>query len=277
MATGDPQGELDTETYARANFQVAGEAFDYMADFLDSIGEAAWSSPTQCEKWDLRTLADHALGEAVYFPNLMRNALRGEEMYLSSLYDEMKTWSRERLVTRLREAAGEFPYALGTAAPGELNREVDLGWARVPIWQATHTGAMEGVFHGWDARAVLQPEATIPTAWAVQIDPGLVDVAHFLAHRKGIDSSSGTFRLQVGDGIGPVTVTVYDGQLSAQRGASGTADVTVHLTAEQFGRLICGRLKIGSTKQRDQVTVDGDRDRAFDLNRIFAGIANEED
>jgi hypothetical protein len=179
-------------------------------------------------------------------------------------------------VVRLREAAGEFPYALGDASPGALDRKVDLGWDKIPIWQATQIGAMEGVFHGYDARAVLQPESIIPTPWAVQVDPGLVDIAPFLAHRKGIDSSSGTYVLRIGDGIGPVTVTVYDGRLSVQRGEAGTPDVTVQLTAEQFGRLLTGRLKIGSTKPRDQVTVEGDRDRALDLNRIFAGIANED-
>jgi uncharacterized protein (TIGR03083 family) len=276
MATGSPLGEIDVVAYARANFQVAGEAFDAMANYLETLDEAGWKSRTACDKWDMQTLVNHALGEAVYFPNLIRNLVRGEEKYPLSLYDEMKTWPRERIIARLREAAGEFPHAYGTANAGQLEQDVDLGWGNVPAWQASHIGAMEGVFHGWDARAVLQPDATIPAPWAVQIDPGLVEVAPIIAHRKALASSAGTYLLQVGDGIGPVTVTVRDGQLSVERGATGPPDVTVRLTAEQFGRLICGRLKLDSTKERDRVTIEGDRDLALNLQRIFAGIANED-
>jgi uncharacterized protein (TIGR03083 family) len=268
--------QLDVETYARGNIRTAGDAFDYLADFLEMLDDSAWSSRTQCDKWDMRTLALHALGEAVWFPNLVRNALRGEEMYPAGLYDEMKSWPAERLIVRLREAAGEFPLVFGEASSGDLEREVDLGWGNLPVWKATHIGAMEGVFHGWDARAVLEPGATIPTSWATQIAPGLIELGPVFAHRKGVDASSGTYLLDVGDGIGPVTVTAGEGKLDVQGGTTDSPDITLRLTADQFVRLIVGRLKLDSSKERDRVDIEGDRDIAPDLNRIFGGVANEE-
>lgn len=268
--------QIDTEAFARDNLRTAGEAFGSAADFLESLSESDWEATTGCEKWNMRTLADHIAGEAVWFPNLTRNAIRGEDMYPASVYDDMKSWPTDTLIGRLREAAAGFATALDGASVADLDKSVDLGFATQPLWQATYISTMEGVFHGWDTRATLNPDATIPTAWALTLARGIIDVASFVAHRKGIESSTGTYLLQVSDGIGPVTVTARDGQLTVEPGAVGTPDATLALTADQYVRLIVGRLKLDSGRKRDRVSISGDRERAMGLNRIFGGIANEE-
>src|SRR5579871_1318351 len=108
--------QLDTEAYTRENIRTAGQGFAGAADFFETLGEDDWTKPTACEKWNMRTLADHILGEAVWYPNLVRNAVRGEAMYPMSLYDEMKTWPTDRLIGRLREAAAEFDGMLDGAS-----------------------------------------------------------------------------------------------------------------------------------------------------------------
>lgn len=266
--------QIAPEEFARASFRTAAEAFSRMAEYLGTLQGSDWEGPTACEDWNMRTLADHATGEAVWLPNLTRNAVRGEALYPMSLYDEMKTWHPERVVGRLREAADEFRMALDGATEESLSAEADLGFARMPLWQASYVSAFEGAFHGWDAEAIRDPQRTIPTPWAVFVAGGILPIASGLAHRSRMAGVSGTYLLQVGDGVGPVTVRIGDGNVTVEPGETGSADVTLSLTADQYIRFLAGRLKLDSGLERDRVGIEGDRARAAELNHIFGGVAN---
>ena len=268
--------QLDVAAYSRDNLHTAAEGFAWLGAFLGSIDADAWNADSACSKWTVRNLADHAVGEAVWFPNLVRNALAGEEMYPLSLYEEMKSWPADKIAARLQEAPEEFALALDGADEEGVQREVDMVFAKMPLWQATYVSLVEGVFHSWDGRARLEPEVVIPLTWAQQVDAGLTEFAPMIVHRDALATSSGTYLLQVGDGVGPVTVEVGDGDLSVHSGAVGSPDVTVRLSAEQYARLITGRLPLDSDAGRDRVEIEGDRARATNLNRIFGGIANQE-
>ena len=78
--------------------------------------------------------------------------------------------------------------------------------------------------------------------------------------------------LDVGDGVGPITVTAMDGAVTVERAQGGNADVTMHVTADQYMRLLAGRLPLRSALDRGEVTVNGDCARAENLNRLFAGV-----
>jgi hypothetical protein len=140
----------------------------------------------------------------------------------------------------------------------------------MPLGQATYVSMFEAVFHNWDARAGQQPGATIPTEWTLQLTMRAVEFVPFLTNRKGSAEAPGTYLLQVGDGVGPITVTASDGKVSVERGVEGKADVTIHLTADQYMRLLAGRLDL--SKESSDVAIEGDRARATGLNRIFQGI-----
>ena len=60
--------------------------------------------------------------------------------------------------------------------------------------------------------------------------------------------------------------------VTVKRAQGGNADVTTHVTADQYIRLLAGRLPLRSALDRGEVTVDGDRARAENLNRLFAGV-----
>ena len=84
--------------------------------------------------------------------------------------------------------------------------------------------------------------------------------------------AAGRYLLDVGDGVGPITVIAIDGAVTVERAQGGNADVTMHVTADQYMRLLAGRLPLRSALDKGEVTVEGDRTRAENLNRLFAGV-----
>jgi len=258
------------EDLARAWAQTANEAFTDLAEHLHSIPDEDWNGSTACTKWTIRDLAGHAVGEAVWFANLARGVTVGEPALPNDLYDSMKTWPRDRIVHALDEAADTIQATIHGDDTGHLGQTVDLGFTRMPLGKATYVSMFEAVFHNWDARAGRQPEAIIPTEWALQLTMQAVEFAPFLSNRKGSAEAPGTYLLQVGDGVGPVTVTAKDGKVVMERGTAGKADVTIHLTADQYVRLLAGRLDL--SKESSDLAIEGERARSTGLNRIFQGV-----
>jgi putative sterol carrier protein len=100
----------------------------------------------------------------------------------------------------------------------------------------------------------------------------LVEFAPLIAHRDGAIAAPSRYLFQVGDGVGAMTITVQEGQVRVERGALGTPDVTLHLSADRYVRLLVGRLHLARAMDRGEVRLEAERGRALELTRIFAGI-----
>lgn len=99
-------------------------------------------------------------------------------------------------------------------------------------------------------------------------------MAPMIARRHAAAADPGTYLLQVGDGVGPITVEATKTGASVDMGPARNPVVTLRLTADQYVRLIAGRLDLEGA-DRKTVGVEGDAARAAALTRIFAGIAND--
>ncbi len=260
------------EDVAHTYAETAGKAYADTATYLRAASEGEWSGPTGCADWTLRDLAGHVVGEAVWFPNLVRGLTRGEDPLPNSLYESLKTLAAGQLAGRLEEAARSLAPAVAEATPDQLRQAVDLGFTKMPLWQATYIPVVESTFHNWDARVGRDPGATIPTPWALQLASGMAAFAPMIAREDGVREALGRYLLRVGDGVGLVTITAENGRVGVEPGATGVPDATLHLTADQYVRLIAGRLDLTQALERGTVTVEGDRERAIRLNRIFQGI-----
>jgi uncharacterized protein (TIGR03083 family) len=274
------QGEDETmtgeqppiEALARAHAATAAEAYADLARYLRALPVEAWGGRSGCSAWTIRDLAGHVVGEAVWFPILVRGVTRGERPLPTAVYEALKTLPATELADRLEQAAREIPPAVAEATPAQLQQRVDVGWTTLPLWRATALPVMEAVYHHWDARAGREPEAAIPTSWAVTLAELLVEFAPLIAHRDGAVAALGRYLFQVGDGVGAMTVAVQDGQVRVERGARGTPDVTLQLSADRYARLLAGRLDLARALDRGEVQLEGERDRALALTRVFAGI-----
>lgn len=249
--------------------RIASEGFADSAAYLRSIPQDEWGGPSGASEWTIGYLAGHIAGEAVWFANLIRGVTRGEEPYPASLYTEMMGWEPDRLTQRIADAADELPSAIDEATEEQLESPVDMGFTHMPLWRATYMSASEGVFHNWDTKARREPHAEIPREWAVDMAPGLTEFAPNVVHRSKVRGAQGIYLLEVED-FGPVTITAGGRDVTVQRGAHETPDVTIFLTPDEYARLITGRL----ATDIERVRVEGGRDMVVGLTRIFGGIAN---
>ena len=124
----------------------------------------------------------------------------------------------------------------------------------------------------FQAKSLPEPEATIPPSWTVTLAVLLVEAAPLIAHRDGAVAAPGRYLFQVGDGVGAMMVAVQDGQVRVERGARGTPDVVLQLSADRYVRLLAGRLDLARALDSGEVQLEGERGRALELTRIFAGI-----
>ncbi len=260
------------ETTARLYARTAAEAYGDAAATLHALPETEWSGPTGCADWDVRALAGHIVGEAVWFANLTRGVTRHETPLPASLYESLKTLPPADLADRLRQAADAIPAEIEAATPAGLEEVVDLGWIRMPLWRATFVAMEEGVYHDWDLHVGPDSRATIPMPWARGLASGMATFAPLIASSDGINTSPGRYLLRVGDGVGFMTLTAENGHLTLTPGVSPTPDVTVSLTIDQYVRLIAGRLPLERALQDGSVTIEGARDTFLGLASIFRGI-----
>jgi uncharacterized protein (TIGR03083 family) len=261
------------EALARSYARTASAAFRDQAAYFGSLPDDAWSDPTGCAQWTMHQLAGHIAGEAVWFPSLVRGVTEGAPPLPDELWEQLKRLPGRELAGRMTEAAQELVLAVEDATPDQLQQIVDLGF-KVPLWQALYVCMFEAVLHNWDGRARREPGVTIPTDWAVDLASFMVEFGPGLAQGDAAREAAGRSLLQVGDGVGPITVTAQDGAVTIEHDQVGTPDTTIHLTADQYVRLLAGRLPIDSAIGRGEVTVAGDRARAESLNRIFAGVGS---
>jgi uncharacterized protein (TIGR03083 family) len=266
--------QQEQEELGRSWGHTASDAFHASAAYFRALPDDAWSGPTGCADWNERTLAGHIVGEAVWFPNMVKSETAGEPPHPAALYEEMNTWPPERQSARLDEAADELRSTIDESLPEYAQHKVDVGWTKLPLWQASYIVLMEGVYHNWDTRAGREPHATIPTPWAVELAKGIDFSAPLIAHLGAVAGASGRYLLQVADGADPITVVAEGGELTVKKGAHGTPDVTLYLTADQCVRLVAGRFKLAGPVERGEVRFEGDRALIDGLNRIFGGIAN---
>jgi uncharacterized protein (TIGR03083 family) len=256
--------------YAR----TSAEAFRDNADLVGSLDAAEWTNATGCAKWDMRALEGHIVGEAVWFPHLVREVAEGEPPLPGEVWGELAQLPGDELASRLRDAADELTNNVENASLDDLQKPADMGWMTIPLWQALFVSVMESVYHNWDARASRDRKAAIPTSWALVLTERMPVMARFVARQEAVPNAKGTYLLEVGDGVGPLTLTL-DGQVALESGRVESADATLKLSADQYVRLLVGRFSLAPPIDAGEVPVVGDRKRVEALNRVFKGIANE--
>lgn len=259
---------------ARSFAHTIAEAWRDQASLFLALPEDAWSGRTGCAKWTMHDLAGHIVGEAVWFANLVRGVTDGAKPFPNDVWDTLKNLPGAVDGYAMLGAADLLLPAVEEATDEQLQQTVDMGFTRLPLRRALYIGLLEAVLHNWDGRVGQEPRATIPMEWARQVATLMADFARGFAHDDGAADAAGRYLLQVGDGVGPVTVTIDGTGVTVERGREGEPDVTIHLTADQYVRLLAGRLPLHAAMESGGVTVEGDRDRAQGLNRVFSGIAN---
>lgn len=266
--------QTPTQRLAGSYARTAHDAFQDQAKYFRSLPPDAWDDPTGCANWTMHDLAGHIVGEAVWFPNLIRSVTESAPPLPPELWEELKQLKGVQIAERMNEAASDLNVATANATPEDLDQLVNLGFGKVPLLHALYVCMVEAVMHNWDARAQREPGAGIPTAWAQILSRDSADFARAVARSDAAAETAGTYVIRVGDGTGPMTVTVSEGTITVEPGQDESADVTIALTSDQYIRLVTGRFPLSAAIQSGDITVEGDSARAQNLNKIFRGIGN---
>jgi uncharacterized protein (TIGR03086 family) len=126
---------------------LLAKAIERFQRHLDGVGDR-WSAPTPCADWDVRTLANHVVGELLWVPPLLEGATIAE---VGDRFDGDVLGADPQ--TTGREAAAGFLAAAAT--PGARERTVHLSFGDFPGGEYLGQVGSDVVIHTWDlARAL---------------------------------------------------------------------------------------------------------------------------
>ncbi len=259
----------DSNRVSRAEVQVLiGE--------LRAGGDAAWNAPTMCSDWTAKDVIAHLVQALRFFSAASHAALDGQPpppsdpAQLHAAAAQLAAQPEETLLGLLAEHNEGFCEYLDSLDVAALPTPVDLSFLALPVWQLALLRMNEIVLHHWDIRAAKQPDLPVESDGVpLALDFTLAGAQIMATHGEKTD---GVWQLDVGGpGGGPIAVRVQGDQVTAQRGEAPAADVQVALESEALLRLLWGRLDLAAAMDSGRVRLDGDRERALALQRLFPG------
>lgn len=267
------------EDIAGAMTRLHVRAAEDLAGYLRSLPAEAWEGPTACTEWTVRQLAAHVAGANMRYAGIAHRALdspsepKTDNGKAGAQPLDLDSLSADQLLDTLVANTHDFQNMVGRATPDQLRQMAQLPFGSFPLWTVATIVAIENVVHNWDAHAGREPQARIPVSWSVPVARAMPGWAPALASgdRAGAE---GTYLFEVGDGVGPVTLQIQSDGVTIAPGQTGDPDVTLHLTSDQYIRLLWGRLNVLEAVQAGALRTDGDPSRAAQLNKVFAGIGN---
>lgn len=163
------------------------EEFGRRVHAVGGPDDRAWSNPTPCAEWDVRTLVNHLVGELRWIPPLLDGrtiADVGDELDGDLLGDDpQRAW--DEAVTAATTAAG---------APGVLERTVHLSYGDRPAAGYLAEVTSDLTVHSWDLARGIGADDTV--------DPELVRVTYArMEPAADVLAASGVFGppVEVGD------------------------------------------------------------------------------
>ena len=264
------------ETIVRESNRISRAEVQALVRELRGGGDAAWNAPTRCPGWAAKDAVAHIV-QAITLHNAMTHAaLDGQPpppinpAQAEAASAQLLAQPRELVWSVLAERNDDYCEYLDSLDVAALPTPVDLTYVVIPVWQVALLRLNEIILHRWDIRAGRQPDVRIDSEGVpLVLDLSLGGAALLATHGE---KTPGTWQLDVvGPGGGPVIVRVEGDQVSAQRGTTPGADVTVSLASEALLRLLWGRLDLAGDLDDDRARVNGDRARALALQRLFPG------
>jgi uncharacterized protein (TIGR03086 family) len=123
---------------------------------IAGIGPARWSAPTPCPAWNVADLADHVITGNRRFAS----ALRGEPAPAPGDRGDGDSDGATDRLAAYRRSIDKLYEAF--AAPGALERIVDVPFGQVPGAVALHLRVVELVVHGWDLARATDQRIQVP-------------------------------------------------------------------------------------------------------------------
>jgi uncharacterized protein (TIGR03083 family) len=264
------------ETIVRDSNRISRAEVQALVNEVRTGGDAVWNAPTRCPGWAVKDVVAHIVQAITLLNAFTHAALDGQPppqldpAQAQAAAAQLLAQPRELIWSVLGERNEDYCEYLDSLDVAALPTPVDLTYAVLPVWQVALIRMNEIVLHHWDIRAAARPDVPVDSEGVpLALDLSIGGAGLLATHGEKIP---GTWQLDAaGPGGGPVTVRVQGDQVSAQRGTAPSPDVRLSLASEALLRLLWGRLDLGADVASGRVRVEGDRDKALALQRLFLG------
>jgi uncharacterized protein (TIGR03083 family) len=243
---------------------------------LRALDAAGWDAPSWCEGWAIKDVSAHMAESNDRFYRIVSAALEGAPVPDFTAAERAERQAAVKgqgsaEIVRQLQARGNATFDLLEGASVEaLARTVTVPAGRLTLLEVAPQRLNECTLHSWDIRYARDRDTTLDEAAVPFLLDRVIAAAPRFGGRGAAGASGATYHIQLG---GPsadaVTLAVADGVVTATRGASDRADVTLRMPAEAFIRLVWGRLDLVGAIDAGTVEVEGSRDQAHDLGRLF--------
>jgi uncharacterized protein (TIGR03083 family) len=246
---------------------------------LRALDAAGWAAPSWCEGWSVHDVAAHMAESNDRFYQIVAAALAGGRIpdftpaERAERQAAVKAGSPSALVAQLEERANATFDLLEAASAQDLARTVTVPAGQLTLAQLGPQRLSECALHTWDIRYAWDRQAQLVSDAVPLLLDGVLASVGRLARRGAANAPEATYRLELeGPGGGSVTLQLARGEARAQRGAPERAAVTLRLAAEAGLRLLWGRLDLVAASADGRVQVEGNRELALALTRVFRGV-----
>jgi uncharacterized protein (TIGR03086 family) len=142
---------------------LMADAIDGFGQRLGAVDDTHWNAPTPCRDWDVRTLANHVVGELLWVSPLLEGktiAEVGDRFDGDVLGDEpLDAWASA--AADARSAASQ---------PGAQDRTVHLSFGDVPGSEYLGQVTSDLTIHSWDLAQAVRADDRLNVALVAFVD-----------------------------------------------------------------------------------------------------------
>lgn len=248
-------------------------------DYLKKLPEKRWLNQSFCTDWTIKDVAEHQAAQGLAMRTGIQATLQGKTVNFSpeafqQFEKQTDGLNRLELAEIIAQTTHEMFDLLERASPEQLSRSTQTRFGELALHNVASIRLSELSLHSWDVRVVEDLTAKVSRESLPLLLPGLVAALPGLVHPETARQlPTTTYQFEVsGPSKGPITLSLTQGKVMAQRDYAEKADVIMKLDSEAFLRLTWGRLNLKWMIRDGWVKVDGDTEAALKLNQLFQGL-----
>ncbi len=262
-----------------------------LTQYLTALPSEAWSTPSACERWEVRDVVAHLAGGAEVYTDVIARSVQGDASPPAGRQASGPTnaaafaeGNAQRVLAR-RENLGDQVLANFLAANAQLNHLLaSLGpedWEKphytalgsAPLRHRPADRLLELVVHGWDIRSRLESDAHLSDASVpVLVEVILGRVFRWLFHPGPRLPTPIRYRVT----LTGVDATEYDiviagDQATVEPAGTAVAHVLLWCDPETFVLLMLGRLPLSDALAQRLLVAEGAGEQVSAFAQWFQG------
>ena len=269
---------------------------DRFRQYLNTLSDDAWTRQSACDRWQVRDVVAHLMGNAEGYAASVSRGLKGDSSPpegrgpagasnaassaegLAQRVISQRETLEDRLLPAYEEQDCHLIALLAGLSPQDQDKPCYHPGGIVPAGNFVDLRFKELAMHDWDIRSRLEADAhllpdSLPSIillisksvasgslpWAFWPGPGL--------------ASTVRYRFEVAEPVPiKVGIAVEGDKAHLEDSAAGSADVTFRCDTETFALLMYGRLAPEPVVADGRLAVEGDADLAAQFSQWFKGI-----